>query len=513
MPPLRVALLLDDWRVPRWIARIAERIQESPHARVVLVVKNTSPRDDEPRHPLYRAYTRLDDLVFRRRAAIDVLAETDLGPLVADCPVIEVAPDFPEAAARAVAAHDLDVALRFGFPRLGRHAPELARHGVWSYDHTGPLGGFWEVLEARPTTPSTLRVLGPGDGRVIYRSWASTDHHSVARNRQNNLAKSAEFVLRKLRDLQAEGAAALAASAPPQPDPAPRRPTTVALARGLARLGARYTHEKWLQLRRGEQWILAWDRSSGPDHRFQYLLPPPDGFWADPFPVAHDGVVYVFFEEYSHRRHRGRISCLRMTDDGPQAAPETVLEAESHLSYPCVFRWRGDWYMVPETGARRTIELYRAARFPDRWEPAGVLFDHVAAADTTVAEIDGRWWMFTCMAVDGALASDELFLFHADSPLGPWRPHRRNPVKSDVRSARPAGRLIKAEDGWYRPAQDCSGRYGRAIVMNRIERLTPDDYVETDARRLEPDWDPRIVATHTFNQAGGLTFVDALRLR
>ena len=33
-------------------------------------------------------------------------------------------------------------------------------------------------------------------------------------------------------------------------------------------------------------------------------------------------------------------------------------------------------------------------------------------------------------------------VFHADSPFGPFTPHRRNPVKSDVRSARPAGKLF-----------------------------------------------------------------------
>jgi transcriptional regulator GlxA family with amidase domain len=38
---------------------------------------------------------------------------------------------------------------------------------------------------------------------------------------------------------------------------------------------------------------------------------------------------------------------------------------------------------------------------------------------------------------------DELSLFYAESPLGPWTPHPRNPVKSDVRGSRPAGGLFE----------------------------------------------------------------------
>src|SRR5262249_21906103 len=149
---------------------------------------------------------------------------------------------------------------------------------------------------------------------------------------------------------------------------------------------------------------------------------------------------------------------------------------------------RGDWYMIPETAARRTVDLYRASHFPWRWERHATLIPDVRAVDTTVAEIDGRWWLFTCIG-PGAQSADELFIYHAETPLGPFVPHRKNPVKSDVRSARPAGRPFHWDGGWYRPAQDCAGRYGRATVMNRIVRIDPDGYEEVDVARIEANWD------------------------
>jgi len=60
-------------------------------------------------------------------------------------------------------------------------------------------------------------------------------------------------------------------------------------------------------------------------------------------------------------------------------------------------------------------------------------------------------WMFSCIAAEGARAYDELFLFHAAVPRGPWTPHRLNPVLSDARFARPAGKPFLNGTRWLRP--------------------------------------------------------------
>ena len=99
---------------------------------------------------------------------------------------------------------------------------------------------------------------------------------------------------------------------------------------------------------------------------------------------------------------------------------------------------------------------------------------------------------------------------HAERPEGPWRPHRRNPVKSDVRSSRPAGRLFRRDGRWIRPAQDCSGRYGRAVSFQRIERLDLEGYEEREVERLEPDPRRGELGIHTFNTAGPWTVLDKL---
>jgi hypothetical protein len=61
---------------------------------------------------------------------------------------------------------------------------------------------------------------------------------------------------------------------------------------------------------------------------------------------------------------------------------------------------------------------------------------------------------------------------------------------------------------WYRPAQDCSRRYGYAIALRRILWVNPNELVEETVSRLTPDWDARAIATHTINAVDGLTFID-----
>ena len=545
--PLRVALLLDSLTQPRWVERVITALRDEPFAELVLVVKNEAPPAprrslwrklvDNRRHLAHLLYERLDNRLFGRES--DALQRVDVAPLLAGCPVLPVVPRmtkhcdyFADADVDAIRAHRVDVAVRFGFRILKGRALEIARHGVWSYHHgdnlvnRGGPPGFWEVMDGHPVTGSILQVLTEelDGGRVIYRSHARTDERSVRRNKANYYAKSAAFLPRKLRELSEEGVCALR---DPLPDAGAWRaysnrlytaPTNGEMTRALLRLGGRFLTAKVRELYELDQWVMAYrlnPRSGAPDvpdqtlYRFTPLIPPKDRFWADPFPVVHEGRHYLFLEEYLYGRGKAHISVMARRDDGSWSPPEPVLDREYHLSYPFIFQWEGNWYLIPESGENRTVELYRATAFPHRWELDRVLLSGLHAVDATLAEIDDTWWMFVNVAEPGASTWDELHVYYADSPLGPWTPHRRNPVKSDVRSARPAGRLFQHAGHWYRPAQDCSVRYGYATVVHRIERIDRDEYREVEASRILPHWLPGIVGTHTLNAAGGLTVVDA----
>ena len=86
-----------------------------------------------------------------------------------------------------------------------------------------------------------------------------------------------------------------------------------------------------------------------------------------------------------------------------------------------------------------------------------------------------------------AAGSLVLYAHYAGELAGPWAPHALNPLKWDLSSARPAGRVFAVGGRLYRPAQDCSETYGGATVIMEILELTPSRFRETPALRLEPD--------------------------
>jgi hypothetical protein len=165
--------------------------------------------------------------------------------------------------------------------------------------------------------------------------------------------------------------------------------------------------------------------------------------------------------------------------------------------------------MLPESHDSGCIKLFRAVDFPYRWEFAGNLMEDIWAVDATIFEHEGRFWMFTGGKEKNGKINSELFLYHADSPLGPWLPHAANPVVADASRARPAGQVFTHEGALLRPGQDCSQSYGGAIVLNRIDALSPTEYSETPIRTLGPAWFPAAKGTHTLNHSEHYQTADA----
>jgi len=267
-----------------------------------------------------------------------------------------------------------------------------------------------------------------------------------------------------------------------------------------------------------EQWQLAYASDSSQLEqnrvpqtsffRFKPLVPPADRFWADPFPVQQNGRSYLFFEELIYAENKGRIAVVEMTAKGPAAAPRVVLDMPYHLSYPFMLHHEGQWYMIPEMVEAGRQEVFRTKNFPFEWEICATLDLGVPVVDPTPHLEEGTWWLFAGTRASEASDFDELSLFFADSPLGPWTAHPMNPVVSDARSARPAGQLFRAGADLIRPAQDCTPVYGSAIVFKRVLRLDRDGYSEEVIARADPHWLPELTGTHSINTAGQLTVID-----
>jgi hypothetical protein len=234
--------------------------------------------------------------------------------------------------------------------------------------------------------------------------------------------------------------------------------------------------------------------------------------YADPFLLEHEGRHHLFCEEIVRGGRRGVISHTELHADGTVAeSPACVLEAPYHLSYPFVFAHGGEMFLIPETSNVRRVELYRAVDFPRAWRREAVLLDDVVASDATLLMYDDRLWLFVGVAVPHATLLDELHLFSASDPRGPWLAHPRNPIVSDVRCARPAGAIQRWGSRLVRPGQDGSRRYGGAISFREIDELSESAYSEHEIARLDPGDLGPARATHTYATDGRFEAVDLRR--
>lgn len=449
------------------------------------------------------------ELLFRLEAAIHGLPRPGLATAAEP-----VALASYEAGAAGAEAGDGEIVLD-----LSETAAHPACAATWRLDFDGVPGeaGLLAALFGGRAPVAALR--GPDGAPVAVGRLGAESHTVMLAAFEDYLARTITLIVAAL-----DGARATRL---PDGTEAPLQPGSPfdlgglgvgrRAAEGLARQVARRLYALCFHR---PQWRVGWRRLAGPDlidlrHHPEggWIDLPDDGrrFYADPFAIARDGDVTLFVEEFDYRRGKGVISAVRFAADGPQGRPEPVLELETHLSYPFVFEADGQVWMIPESHASGTIDLYRATAFPRGWVHERVLVDGVVASDATLLHHGGRWWLFATVRAGGGSYSDTLHLWHAPDFRGPWTPHRHNPVLIDVGSARAAGAIVERDGALIRPVQDCRGGYGAALGLARILRLDEGGYAQQVETRLEPGAAWPGSRLHMLSAAGGFEFIDGSR--
>jgi hypothetical protein len=513
---LRVGVLLDAPVTSNWTAFLLGRLEEEPGLELAAVgfagVEGTG--DVRRVALLLRVYLWVDRRVFKSRT--DALRRVNVSPLLEGKPMLELADADSPAPEGGV---DVAVDLRLSGRGL-RHGPP---RGVLTVDHGDPrfsvagLPLLGEFLGGEAVAESTVWLTTAGGTRCcLRRSTLRVDDHSLYRTQNDACWKGSHLLLRALRDLRddrgAPGTETRRQEAPNRAGP----PSNGTIVRRLALLGPRLAASRIRNLLFREEWFVGFGDptpvSPAPDLRgFAVVEPVGRRSYADPFVLERQGRHHVFVEDVDVRTGRGVISTFELPRTQGAGDAETVLARDYHLSYPFVFAIDGTAYMVPESAQNRTVDLYRADRFPQSWVFVKTLLRDVAAVDATIVEHAGRFWLFTNLLEHGTAYGDELFVFHASSLFDEWTEHSMNPVVSDVRRARPAGRFMRQGGMLIRPGQDSSVRYGGAVVLNRIDVLTEHSYHETPIARIGPEWRPGNRGTHTYNCDEEFGVVDGRR--
>ena len=525
--PVRLGLLVDEQFASRWASKLIKELQNDPAVDLAVVVRceGRELSNSPYRSGLFRLWAALDEWIFRE--------ETD--PLVQDSKtrnietitlcrdeannVKNVAADI----ARLQAQH-LDVLVQLASAEWPEGLSDCTKHGIWTFQYAGytpresEAALFWGLYDGRLTSEFVVTSMDKVR-RVLHRSVVSNDLISWRRNLSLDYRRRSQSLLRCISKVSRLGWSDVAgADTNTDPPERSRRPSiSRVMPHFLVRWSVRVARRLWARFGFREQWFFAYSNDNFPiadpsqaarSDRFTSVKASANRNCVDPFLFERHGKTYLFFEEYEEGQP-GVICCSEFDEDGILGKPRQVLSRNYHLSYPFVFEWQGQVYMLPETQENRTVEIYRAAEFPYQWELAAVLLNNVSAVDSTIFQHKDKLWLFAAGLDGEGTESNELSLFWANSLLGPWQPHPKNPVVCDVRRARPAGSLFFDQGSLIRPGQDCTARYGYAISLNRVDELSETDYREVPLTTILPDWMDGIHATHTLNRVGRITVLDA----
>jgi hypothetical protein len=489
---MRLHVRIDPSHARRWLIDLRARLQRDGHICDFVAGSVT------PEPSAVRLLFQLESLIYRRR-----------GPRPTD----RVDRDTLRGGNTGNGSQTPDLVIDLAAAPAG--CCETSRCLVVLFDGQASLPALLApLLEGRM---STISVVDAATGAVIVEGVPGTDNAET-------VSEAMEFALARVVTLVAGAVARYPSCAPTsggtikaRQSPAVSSPAAISfLLRAIAFSAVRRLYKLcyyaphwrigWRFIEKGAPGIY---ESLSLDGAQWNILPDPGvRFFADPFPISVDDRNYIFFEDLDHRAPKGVISYVEVDRSGSVSPVQRALEEPWHLSYPFLFKDDGQIWMIPESSANRTVDLYRAEAFPQRWTKVATLLSGIEMSDATLVRHNGRLWMFAATRDGQGSYSDTLSLFSAPKLTGPWTPHPANPVLVDQRAARPAGGFFVRDDRLWRPVQDCERGYGTGIGLAEVVRLNEAAFEQRvhTVLRTPAGWTGRRL--HTLTRYGQLECID-----
>jgi hypothetical protein len=540
---LKIGILIRDIEnLGNWEYRILKGIIEHPHLELCLFIKDGRKqiRSLKSRlkrnlltpkifaNVLYALQMKIESFVFKQKQRInaqEIINHIKNTETIYLCPVRKGFLDiFSKEDSDTVKSYGIDIILRHEFNIIRGDILKAARYGIWSYHHAdnainrGGPAGFWEILNNEPCCGVTLQQLTPelDGGLVIDKAWFN-GHWSYFRNNRELLEKSVVLLFKNINKLLHNGNIEPKKSLTYY-NRLYKKPTMKYLLTYMVMFYSKiFTHigNKLFPQRRAGCWALFFGKGNFLESTLFRTNPvsmPKKVFWADPFLWEQDNRLYVFFENYSYRTKKGKISVGNVVEDGQGRYSvvdvRDVLDFDYHVSYPQIVQEEGALFLMPETYQSKRLEVYRCVQFPEKWELYATAFEGEEVVDTTYfRDENGDKWLF----LNKGCYEAELYLYKIDSlKLEKVIAHRENPVLIDCRKARNGGALFKYEHEYYRPSQiNTHGIYGKGLQISKIKKLTLDEFEDEPVIAIEPHFKNGLQGIHHLHQLGNGFVFDA----
>lgn len=421
--------------------------------------------------------------------------------------------------------YNLDFILRFGFNILRGKVLNSARYGIWSFHHDdekvirGGPPGFWEIFFKHGLNGVILQRLTDklDGGLIIHKALVPVISHSYSTH-LNELLKFGVHILEfacenlqnnELIEWQLSNNSDVKIY---------RNPNNIDMLKFFVTLLKNRVIFNYNDLFRQEEWNIAVLKQSADNlidqQRLTNILFYPrlvrNYFLADPFVFFNSNILEIFFENYSYKSHKGKISKLIYNIPKEEFLEmNDIIEKDIHLAFPFFYSCDKKDYLLAESSQNNQLLGYRldiSHCFIEREE----IWMNSDCVDSVVFTYLNVEWLFCTNKSKGS--NQFLFAYFRDKVANKWMPHNMNPIISDISKARMAGNIILSNGNYYRPAQKNNIIYGESIRFFKIINLTKDTFLEEEVFNIDATKLSKFnKGIHTISYSGDYLVIDAKR--
>jgi O-antigen/teichoic acid export membrane protein len=240
------------------------------------------------------------------------------------------------------------------------------------------------------------------------------------------------------------------------------------------------------------------------NRRFSWLEVKSDRIWADPFLASSAGGTDLYFEEKVYSESYGylvqaKIDTEKLAIAGTVQRLKIDIADGLHSSFPIINNILGTKLLSAEVSSAKSVPLFALRSDGQSWAKRYELLEGFAGIDPVVFEDKGLIYLFVG---DGQLENHDnnVRLFYSQSLNEPFVEHPCSPISTGLRGSRMAGKIVVRNGKYFRFAQDCTERYGKAIVVYEIIELNSNQYAEVECLYLNPSmFGSDVLAIHTIS--------------
>jgi hypothetical protein len=386
------------------------------------------------------------------------------------------------------------------------------------WNAVGPTG-FWEIILKKPATGFIIQILSPDldNTKILFKGECATQKTFIL-NQFNLFCESNSFIAKSIIKILEEQK--VNSTSLPNIDKALilKVPNFYHMFKYIfltLRLFFNITLQKFI-LKKEQTWEVSYDRNYFDKIDYKNLKKIknlPGRYFADPFVIKRNVKHYVFVEDYIKKDSKAVISVIEIDNNDNHKYFTNIIEEDFHLSFPFIFEYENDLFMIPESSKNKDIRLYKCIKFPDKWIYCYNLISNIHAADTILFKKSNLYWLLTTSSMDNDYSS-QLNIFFSDNPLSKrWTAHKKNPVRYDINNGRNGGLLIDNNEliratQTYDYNKYGQNQYGRKINLNVIKDISESNFVESYKYSINPDFKRNILGTHTINSINNFTVLD-----